>query len=537
MKRQLFFGVLLIFIMAFSLYAGGSSAAQSAAPAAGGKVTLPAYNPNNPAVTVTLLQQGWNNVAVAIPNPVDEWIKRNYNINFMVTCVSNADFMPKATTLFAAGDSPDLLSHMGGNKNTLLLFYDQGVMCDDLTPFLDYIPTRKALITPEVKQSISKDGKIFGLPNVPNVGFEGWFVRKDWLTKLGLSYPKTTNEFLDMLRKFTNSNLAGPDVKTYGITVAAGGQGPGSILREFNQLMHFYGPSGFHVVNNKVEHEMTNGVRKQTLDLVRAIVKEGLVNPDWMTVNQESRKAQLFKGAYGLTNYGNALAAECESAYNQDGSTLGWWEYMDWLDFSGNGSAGKGPAFGLSSTMLGVSKKATADLVKMERICSFVDAATFPNKGYMLLRWNIGFEDAYKQFNYLTLAIPGGGMYWSNAADGPWHWRPNFAGAADYGAWIATNADLVMEGRAHTVPAVVNVQMTQRTKASAAKRYTGESQLLNLDQQIITDLTTMRDTFEMNYVLGIDANWDGYVQRWRSMGGDKMIAQATEQFKALGLIK
>jgi len=512
--------------------AGGSGQTAKPAGSSNGKVVLTPRPANAPPEKITIVEQGWTNTPIGYPNPIDDWIKKNLNIDFQIIAVPGSDLITKATTMFASGDDPDMVHHMNDQKNTILMFYDQGVLCDDLTPYLDYMPTRKALMTPEVTIVCTKDGKIFGLPNVPTPSTGGWYVRKDWLANLGLSMPKTETECLDMLRAFTNNDPSGTGMKTFGITEAAANTG----FRYMNFIGDFFGERGYIISNNQVVHDILNGNRKKTLDFIRTVVNEQLINSDWLTVGVEDRKAQLYAGAYGMIYYPPGLVNDCEQAYKNDGSTLGWWEPMPWSDWSGNGTGGKGDPAVLTPALLGISKKAAADPEKMERICALIETCTYPNSGYWPLRYC---QDLGEGYTYLLIPIDGGGYFFSNGLDigGPWHWKANNGGVNDYGSWIGTSADLTIGGTSVTVPPAVGLQIANTKIMSDAPRYKGEQQLLNLDQQTLNDLKTFTDTFEMNYILGIDNNWDGYVSQWRRMGGDQLIADATAQFKALGLIK
>jgi putative aldouronate transport system substrate-binding protein len=64
---------------------------------------------------------------------------------------------------------------------------------------------------PDVKRAATaSDGKIYSLPFVPDgEPAEGWFIRKDWLTKLNLSAPKTLDEFYNVLTAFKTKDPNG----------------------------------------------------------------------------------------------------------------------------------------------------------------------------------------------------------------------------------------------------------------------------------------------------------------------------------------
>ncbi|MGN0746554.1 MAG: extracellular solute-binding protein [Aristaeellaceae bacterium] len=119
--------------------------------------------------------------------------------------------------LFASNDLPDLFVRAQLNKNDVTLY---GMNSGQLIPLNDliaeYAPNLTALMEqyPSIRQAItSADGNIYTLPTVDVsatglMGFKQW-INKDWMEKLGLAYPTTTDELKEVLIAFRDQDPNG----------------------------------------------------------------------------------------------------------------------------------------------------------------------------------------------------------------------------------------------------------------------------------------------------------------------------------------
>ncbi|MEV5026825.1 extracellular solute-binding protein [Paenibacillus sp. LPE1-1-1.1] len=124
---------------------------------------------------------------------------------------------------------------MAGNQKLPDVFTSKVEMASDLItagkvqPLNDYIDKYlsdnvKAIYEkyPDVLYPVTRDGKIFGLPNLyaMDEGTVMW-VREDWLQKLKLEAPKTIDEFTEVIRAFTEEDPDGNGVKdTLGLAIS-----------------------------------------------------------------------------------------------------------------------------------------------------------------------------------------------------------------------------------------------------------------------------------------------------------------------------
>lgn len=78
----------------------------------------------------------------------------------------------------------------------------------EVSPYLDEFPNLAA-ISQETRTSASIEGKLYGIPFQKAVARNGVVIRKDWLDKLGLAVPKTTDELMEVAKAFTEKDPDG----------------------------------------------------------------------------------------------------------------------------------------------------------------------------------------------------------------------------------------------------------------------------------------------------------------------------------------
>jgi ABC-type sugar transport system, periplasmic component len=144
--------------------------------------------------------------------------KTNVHIDWLLAPNETTALRQKLNLTIAAGDLPDafLMSGIDSNLET-----QYGVDEKLFTPLNDYInakymPNLTAYLAknPGVRGMMTAiDGKIYGLPNVNecyHCGYcEKMWINKDWLDKLGLKVPTTTDEFYAVLKAFRDKDPNG----------------------------------------------------------------------------------------------------------------------------------------------------------------------------------------------------------------------------------------------------------------------------------------------------------------------------------------
>ena len=527
MRRKIGFTLLAIMVTASALLAACSKKEEGATPssspqsATGESSGDSTQGQEAPVFTIEVMENGWKNTGTDGKDPFIAYMNKKFNIDFKFSAVTSSDLETKLMTRFAADNAPDLI--FVSDPIIVKKLHNQSVLLDDWTPYLDKVPSIAKNLSEESLKAATVDGKLIGLPKAPEPNYWNFMIREDWLANLGLSKPTTDAELLDVLRKFTfdDPDKNGQD-DTWGIS---SGKGLGELLN----LQGMYGPCcGFYVSDDgKTQYPVTDDSHRKALELIRTIVQEKLVDPDFYTQGWEQRKPKLHGGKIGVAYYPpEPLISEAEQANGGTGSTLGWWtEFLP----TGGELGGKRPYTGLLDGMYAISANAAKDPAKLEKIFEVLDGVTYPNEAFYALRWGIGVDGQ-------ELLDAGNGLKalaWEND-----NYRKQFPGAFDYGTWIYTSRDQVVELQSgKEVGDAVKKAKEINQRLEGMESYKNYHDLLNLDLQTLTDLETIKSEFEIQYVLGKTDDYEGFRQKWLASGGQKLLDEATQQFKNMGLIQ
>jgi putative aldouronate transport system substrate-binding protein len=160
-------------------------------------------------------------------NKWTEWIKekllKDENIEVEFVAVPRGDEQTALVNLMAAGTPPDVaityssqnITNWGAQGGVYDVAPYINTTLKDLNAFLgpdEGLPGRRMI----ERQKDNQTGQIFSIPaRRMNVARLNTFIRKDWLDKLGLPLPKTTQEYYDTMVAFkANEGLLLADVKT-----------------------------------------------------------------------------------------------------------------------------------------------------------------------------------------------------------------------------------------------------------------------------------------------------------------------------------
>lgn len=500
--------------------AGSASSSNGDDPSKGGDTDS---GNSEKRITIELMEGGWVNTPTDEQDPFKKWISDKFNVDFKLTNIAAPDFESKLLTRFAS-EPPDII--FSGDRSLLQKLYNQGVLLDDWTPLLDKVPTLAGALDDAMKVFVSQDGKMIALPKQPDVSNWSFKIRKDWLDKLSLQMPTTDEELFEVLKQFTFNDPDGNGKNdTWGISSAGEGKG----LNVVGNLEAMYGPGGFSVSDNKVDHSILNGTHQQFLEFMSRLYKEKVIDPDWYTQSWGQKGAKLVTDKIGIDWYPGVLVSEYDMNDNGSGKAAEMWTNLPMP--KGAEIGGKHYPSAPVGGMLSISAKAAKDPEKLDRILRLIDGVAYPNEGYWALRWGVGITDEK------VVDLDGGAKFFSDHRNDPDNYRVKFPGAWDYGTWIATNRDGVLQSTAKEAGKIEQKMLELDQQTMNAPTYQNFESFLQLDPQLISDVSKLQQQFDITYILGKDTDYEAFKKAWLAAGGQQLLDSTEQQFKEFGFIK
>jgi len=224
------------------------------------------------------------------------------NVASMATTKSEEAF----NLLIASGDLPDIV---GGSsmKDNVNRYGPEGAFIG-MNDLIDkYAPNIKAFFdkNPDIRSSIqAADGEIYYIPYLPDGKFgRGYFIRYDWLAKLGLEVPQTVDELHDVLVAFRDGDPNGNGKKD---------EVP-LFMRHWEELIRMVTlwdgrMSGsdmfhdFHVVDGELRHGYVGEGYRVGIRNLSKWYKEGLIDKEIFTRGSRSREYLLSNNLGGMTH-------------------------------------------------------------------------------------------------------------------------------------------------------------------------------------------------------------------------------------------
>ena len=267
--------ILVAILMTVPVFATGQADTGSPAEAAG-------------PVTIEL----WYGAAIteAGPPPADwaalQLIRDKLNIDLKLTALpsNESDQDVKINAAAAANALPDLFMV---RRDPWLNLVRVGLVApvDELYPLM---PNRTEIqYNADSKAFTTINGKSYGLASPGSIAKnEGMLIRKDWLDKLGLKVPVTTEEYLAVMKAFTFNDPDGngkADTYGYGAFIEINNFEEG-LGRRLDPFLGAFGVAGTW---NMTAAGAGLNVRKpayyDALEYVKRMMDEKVIDPNWLS--------------------------------------------------------------------------------------------------------------------------------------------------------------------------------------------------------------------------------------------------------------
>lgn len=227
-------------------------------------------------------------------------IESKFDVNLQLTVMApDEEYNVAIAKMLAANDPPDMwlnISSDGGAQHILdnvladMNFY---VTPSTMPNYFQYWIDEKELREYQVHNKFARAP----LP-YDDKSYRAYYIRKDWLDRLGLAIPQTYDQYVEALRAFTYEDPDGNGIDdTYGFTTYGNGT---SISQEWPEYVKNGLVYPYYFENNTLVDMQTDPRVGNVVDDIRKVIDEGLVDPDWFLNSGGKHLDKAIQGKVGV---------------------------------------------------------------------------------------------------------------------------------------------------------------------------------------------------------------------------------------------
>lgn len=243
------------------------------------------------------------------------------------------EYEQKVNVTIASGELPDV---MEVTASQMMQLADAGLIWDMTEIFDKYASDfTKSVMMQEGDTAFvaaQKDGMLCGIPESAGASdsVDLMWIRQDWLENLGLSQPKTIDELINVIEKFTTDDPDGNGVDdTYGLGVTGS---PNVLTRNYGSLVGFFDAFGAHPTiwvekDGKLVYGGIQPECKDALVKLQELYQKGCIDPEFGVMDSSKAGETAAAGKCGVT-YGQQWLplVYFHSNYSLDSNAL-WTAY------------------------------------------------------------------------------------------------------------------------------------------------------------------------------------------------------------------
>jgi len=333
---------------------------------------------------------------------VRKTIEEKFNVRLNVRYMEAGDnYDAQLTALLHANNAPDMWivrNSDGGSKHTL-----DGVLADmtayisplTMPRYFKYWETERELIGYQIHNRFSRAP----VPYDKN-DYRSYYIRKDWLDRLGLEVPATYEQYLEVLRAFTFGDPDGNGHNdTYGFSTSGNGTRLSADWPEYIKNGLAY--PAFMENNRFVDMESDPKIEEVVNDIVR-VLDEGVIDPDWFLNKGNQHIEKAVRGEVGIVLGETADFAMDANPQSLQSRSKAFHSEANWIPFSPFGN--KPLRTGIDPGYPFVFAKATADNEpeKLVRLVEVLDWLV-GEEGFLLTHYGLEGKHYVREGNSIAL--------------------------------------------------------------------------------------------------------------------------------------
>lgn len=275
-------------------------------------ITLKYYIQANNAMTATMESYAEVEFFKELEKQTNVHIEWNHN-------TSNENF----ALMIASGDLPDMINwKLGDAAGGAVALLDDGVILDLNEMMPEYAPNYYAWMqaNPEEDKAWKlDDGRRYQFVNF-NAGWEnleilnysilGPQIRKDWLDKVGMEMPTTTDELYEVLMAFKEQDVNGNGDPDDEVPMAIVGGDAKALSESMYSLAGSFGATNdFNLQDGQVVYGPVTDNYRKFLTYMNKLYTEGLINTDFAVNKEAFDLIRTEKSGFTIGSMGSGVIA------------------------------------------------------------------------------------------------------------------------------------------------------------------------------------------------------------------------------------
>lgn len=419
----------------------------------------------------------------------------------------------KINVAMASGDLPDIVTGSYGTSATQQ-WIDDGMLVP-LNSYFETTTTLKKILEEEYPWSVAKDGNFYGLPFINQMNKANTLpsFRQDWFDNLEMKVPETLDEFKEALMAFTYNDPDGNGKDdTIGMTTTKG-------IESWNFIFYASGRQYADYAldsNDNVIPVFEDASFKSGMEYLKALWEAGVIDKEFMLNDSKKAEEKFYKGRAGyftpaLFRHVSRLENNLQQVYPE--GKLGY----------ALPPKGSGEAFGCSSQGKGgMFTGVTVNCKVPEKAVAFIDFMN-SEEGTDLLRK--GIEGIHYTMDGETIVYNEEERAKDNFSDNGW---------AHPLAWGSFAWPLESGYLPDTEPAkdraLESIELATQAQVKNLIPNKLEAEIKN--GSIVGDIYEQYFLDMMQGKVDIDQGITELSQKWRTQGGEEILQQANEIYKA-----
>jgi putative aldouronate transport system substrate-binding protein len=241
----------------------------------------------------------WLNILHTASPPTDtvlDQIEKKTNTEVKFSWIPDASKEERLNTALASDSLADIVTLTILENSSVRNALKSGMFWN-VEDYLDEFPNLKA-ISKDIRTSASIEGKLYGIPFQKDLARNGVVLRKDWLDKVGLAVPKTTEELMEVAKAFTEKD---PDGNGKNDTTGFMDRSD-LIYGAFKTLGSYHGTPNNWQVDSKgnftAEFETDGYIA--TMDYMKELYENGWINKDFAVTAKTDQQQNFAQGKAGI---------------------------------------------------------------------------------------------------------------------------------------------------------------------------------------------------------------------------------------------